>query len=326
MLQSNCKDEMLVLVYTIKKELGNLNTIIKTSNLTKTFSRGVKSVDNLSITIKEGEIYGYLGPNGAGKSTTMKMLLGLMKPSNGEIEVFGKSLLKNKDSILLDTGSLIEDPSYYGNLTGYENLEIIQRLLNFPKSNIEEALKIVRLEKHKTKLVKHYSLGMKQRLGIALAIVRFPKLLILDEPTNGLDPSGIHEIRELIKSFPKKYGMTVMISSHLLSEIEQMATTVGIINQGEMLFEGKLSELEDDGNIILKVDSTGGATEVLMNESYEIVTIDENSLILPKYNDLQVSKIIRSLVENNISIYEVKKAKKSLESIFLEMTSSGGVL
>ncbi|AFS79739.1 putative bacitracin transporter ATP-binding protein [Gottschalkia acidurici 9a] len=303
-----------------------MSTIIKTSNLSKVFSNQMKSVNDLSISVKEGEIYGFLGSNGAGKSTTMKMLLGLMKPSGGIIEIFQKNLAENTDSILFNTGSLIEEPSYYGNLTGYENLEIMQKLLNFPKSNINEALEIVRLEKHKNKLVKNYSLGMKQRLGIALAIVKFPKLLILDEPTNGLDPAGIQEMRELIRSLPRKYGMTVMISSHLLSEIEQIATTVGIIDQGKLIYEGSLSNLEDDGSILIKVNNPIDARKTLIKESYKIIEIKENDLILPIYSNDHISKIIKCLVKNEISIYEVKKIKKSLENIFLEITSRGGVL
>lgn len=164
------------------------------------------------------EIYGFLGPNGAGKSTTLKMLLGLAKPTDGRITLFGRELGKHRRSILNQIGSLIESPSYYGHLTGLENMRVMQKLRGVPSKNIDEVLRIVRLENQKDKKVEHYSLGMKQRLGIAMALISYPKLLILDEPTNGLDPAGIGEIRELIKSLPRQYGITVLLSSQLLSE------------------------------------------------------------------------------------------------------------
>lgn len=202
--------------------------IIKTNNLCKQFGKTTR-VKNLNLSVEEGTIYGFLGPNGAGKSTTLKMILGLIKPTAGNISVFEKQInSNNRLEVLKDIGSLIESPSYYGHLTGYENLKIVQALRNVPDENITNALKIVRLENQKDKRVCHYSLGMKQRLGIAAAILANPKLLILDEPTNGLDPAGIQEIRELIISLPTKFGMTVIVSSHLLSEVDQIATTVGM--------------------------------------------------------------------------------------------------
>jgi ABC-type multidrug transport system ATPase subunit len=298
--------------------------ILKTTHLTKQFS-DFFPVKDLSIQVCQGEIYGFLGPNGAGKSTTMKMILGLMSASKGEIQVFEKDLLTNRQDILTNIGSLIEEPSYYPNLTGYENLRLVQRLLKLPIVNIDEALKTVRLTKHKDKLVKNYSLGMKQRLGIALALVKFPKLLILDEPTNGLDPAGIQEIRELIKSFPEKYGMTVFISSHLLSEIEQLATTVGIINQGKLLFEGKLSELEDAEKIKIETNDNVRAKAILSENRYQLENSKEIRLM--NYNQDKVASAIRTLVENKIDIYQVVTIKRSLEEIFLEMTNNGeGVL
>lgn len=219
--------------------------MVKTENLSKEYD-GIYRVKDLDIRINEGDIYGFLGPNGAGKSTTMKMLLGLVKPNAGTIEIMGRNFNeKNRQGILKDVGSLIESPSYYGHLTGKENMEIIRRLLDLPKRNIEEAVRIVRMEKQMDKKVKNYSLGMKQRLGIAMALARRPKLLILDEPTNGLDPAGIEEMRELIKVLPKRYGMTVMISSHILSEIDQMATVVGIISQGNLIFQENMSVLDE---------------------------------------------------------------------------------
>lgn len=218
--------------------------IIETKNLTKKYGNNI-SVNQLDLKIPEKSIYGFLGPNGAGKSTTMKMLLDLVKPDDGEIIILNHNLnSKNRIEILKHTGSLIESPSYYGHLSGQENLEIVALLKGTSKSEIDEVLKIVRLEKQRSKKVDHYSLGMKQRLGIAMALLGKPKLLLLDEPTNGLDPSGIQEIRELICSLPDRYGMTVLISSHLLSEIDQMATHVGIIDNGELVFQDSMSCLQ----------------------------------------------------------------------------------
>lgn len=222
-----------------------MKEIVTTNGLTKRYADNI-SVNNLDMHIKEGRIYGFLGPNGAGKSTTLKMLLGLVRPTAGEIDIFGMRLNNiSRVEILKNIGSLIESPSYYGHLTGAENLKILQTLLNVPKKNIDEVLRIVRLDKQRGKKVNAYSLGMKQRLGLAGALLSFPKLLILDEPTNGLDPAGIQEMRELICSLPAKYGMTVIVSSHLLSEIDRMAEDIGIIVNGKMVYQGELSMLHE---------------------------------------------------------------------------------
>ncbi|MCB4955859.1 ATP-binding cassette domain-containing protein [Streptococcus mutans] len=300
------------------------NYIIETKQLSKDFS-GEAAVNQLSIHVRKNEIYGFLGPNGAGKSTAMKMLLGLLQPTHGSIRLFDKNFDSNQIVLLSSVGSLIEEPSYYANLTGYENLEIIQRLLKLPKENIDKVLKIVKLYEQKDKLVKNYSLGMKQRLGIALAIIKFPKLLILDEPTNGLDPAGIQEIRELIKSLPQKYDMTVIISSHILSEIEQMATTVGIINKGKLLFEGQLTELEEDEKYLFETSDDALAEQLLMRKGFEL---EENqSIVLKDYNKTNIAAAVKVLVANDIDIYQVRMVRKSLEEVFLDMTGrEGGVL
>lgn len=300
------------------------NYIIETKQLSKDFS-GEAAVNQLSIHVRKNEIYGFLGPNGAGKSTAMKMILGLLQPTHGSIRLFDKNFDSNQIALLSSVGSLIEEPSYYANLTGYENLEIIQRLLKLPKENIDKVLKIVKLYEQKDKLVKNYSLGMKQRLGIALAIIKFPKLLILDEPTNGLDPAGIQEIRELIKSLPQKYDMTVIISSHILSEIEQMATTVGIINKGKLLFEGQLTELEEDEKYLFETSDDALAEQLLMRKGFEL---EENqSIVLKDYNKTNIAAAVKVLVANDIDIYQVRMVRKSLEEVFLDMTGrEGGVL
>ena len=234
--------------------------ILETNGLSKQSGKTYR-VNNLSMVVPENCVYGFLGPNGAGKSTTLKMLLGLIHPSQGSIKLFGTVMNSaNRLSILRQTGSLIENPGGYGHLTGLENMQIIQKLKGVSETEIASALKTVRLYDQRDKKLSNYSLGMKQRLGIAMAILGNPKLLILDEPTNGLDPAGIQEMRQLICSLPKERNMTVIISSHLLSEIEQMADQVGIIHHGRMLYQGSLADLETHGDNLEDVflEMTGG--------------------------------------------------------------------
>ncbi len=216
--------------------------IITTEQLTKKYKNFV-SVNNVSLHIRKGSIYGFLGPNGAGKSTTMKMMLGLTAPTKGSFVIDGRHFPEDRIDILKEVGSFIESPSFYANLTGRENLDIIRRILGLPETSVDDALELVGLEEFGGRLAKKYSLGMKQRLGLAGALLGRPPVLILDEPTNGLDPSGIHEIRNLVKSLPDLYDCTIMISSHMLSEIELMADDIGILNHGNLLFEGSLEDL-----------------------------------------------------------------------------------
>lgn len=219
--------------------------IITTEKLTKKY-KNFTSVNKVSLHIKKGSIYGFLGPNGAGKSTTMKMLLGLTAPTSGSFQIDGKQFPNDRLAILKRIGSFIEAPSFYANLTGRENLDIIRRILGLPQNTVEDALDLVGLSEFGDRLAKKYSLGMKQRLGLAGALLGRPPILILDEPTNGLDPSGIHEIRNLIKCLPTFYDCTVLISSHMLSEIELIADDIGILNHGRMLFEGSLDDLKQN--------------------------------------------------------------------------------
>lgn len=217
--------------------------IIETYKLTKTYA-DFTAVSNVCLHIPKGTVYGFVGPNGAGKSTTMKMFLGLTKPTSGTFTIDGMKYPQNRVQILKEIGSFIEAPAFYGNLTGEENLDIIRKILGLPKSSVYEALEIVGLTEFKSRLSKKYSLGMKQRLGLASALIGRPSILILDEPTNGLDPVGIHEIRTLIRSLPEKFDCTVLVSSHLLSEIELMADNIGILNHGHLLFEGTIENLK----------------------------------------------------------------------------------
>ncbi len=296
-----------------------MNVIVRTANLSKSYD-GIYRVKDLDVRINEGEIYGFLGPNGAGKSTTMKMLLGLVKPSEGEIFIFGKRFNeKERLNILKDMGSLIESPSYYGHLTGKENMEIVRRLLDLPEKNVKEAVHIVRMERQMDKKVKNYSLGMKQRLGIAMALARFPKLLILDEPTNGLDPAGIEEIRELIKKLPQQYGMTVMISSHILSEVDQMVSSVGIINQGELIFQESMVSLDKQRipYITIRTSDDNAALKILGSINPKRII---NGLELGALSDVQIGKAVQQLLANDVSIYRIEEHRRSLEDIFLDLT------
>lgn len=248
------------------RRLNNMKELMRTENLSKRYG-DILTVRSINLSVMEGTIYGFCGPNGAGKSTTLKMLLGLVRPTEGEISLFGKTMTaKNRIEILRQTGSLIESPSYYGHLTGRENLEILQELLKVPEENVEKVLKIVRLDGQGKKKVSAYSLGMKQRLGLAAALLNFPKLLILDEPTNGLDPAGIQEMRELIRSLPEKYGMTVIISSHLLSEIDQIVDDIGIIANGKLKYQGSLGRLHEQ-------DTTKTLEEIFLDMTMEEVSL-----------------------------------------------------
>lgn len=297
------------------------NVILKTNNLTKQF-KGIKPVQNLNLHVEEGSVYGFLGPNGAGKTTTIRMLLGLMRPTQGDVHVFGKNIKEEKIEILKRVGSLVESPSYYRNLTGFENLEVTRKLLGIKKTEIDRVLKIVRLKDVADRLVKNYSLGMKQRLGIALALLNNPDLLILDEPTNGLDPSGIHEIRELINKLPNEYGITVLISSHNLSEIELIATHVGIIGNGKLLFQGTIEELQARSQPLLKLQ-TNEPKKVLdiLNKENIFGSIVENNIeiIGHEENAAFINKII---VNSGYDVSQLCLQPRSLEDIFLELTGS----
>ena len=295
--------------------------LITTHNLTKQYGN-VRCVSAINMQVPPGTIYGFLGPNGAGKSTTLKMILGLVRPTEGGITLFNVPVNeKNRMKLLSQTGSLIESPSYYGHLTGEENLRIVQTLKGCSEKDIDEVLKIVRLHEARKKPVNHYSLGMKQRLGLAAALLGFPKLLILDEPTNGLDPAGIQEMRELICSLPGVYNMTVLVSSHLLSEIDQMADYVGIIRKGELVYQDTLKSLHAHSKeqIALRVSHTAIALDLLRQSGIEAVQ-EKDYLLLPMVDDACVANLCRNLISQNISLYRIEKREKSLEDIFLSLT------
>lgn len=304
------------------------SSIISTSHLSKKYG-SVLRVSDLDLRVPEGCIYGFLGPNGAGKSTTLKMILGLVRPTAGDIAVFGEPMTRrNRLAILKQVGSLIESPSYYGHLSGEENLRIVQTMRGVPEKNIREVLEIVRLTDAKDKRAAHYSLGMKQRLGLAAALLGYPRLLILDEPTNGLDPAGIQEMRELIKELPQRFGMTVVVSSHLLAEIDQMADQVGIIREGELVFQDSLTALHSRSKHHLALRTTDNlhAQAILRERRLHVSEGEDGYLVLPLLNDDTTAALAELLVTQSIGVLRLEERQKSLEDIFLELTGKGASL
>ena len=299
-----------------------MTEVIKLKELKKNF-KGVASVDIERLTVRKGEIYGFLGPNGAGKTTTMKMILSLIEPTSGSIEVMNAPINKSND-YLKYIGSMIEEPSYYPNLTGYENLLVFQKMLGFKEENILKTLELVGLseEKNRKKLVKAYSLGMKQRLALAFALVKEPQILLLDEPTNGLDPSGIHEIRELIIRLAKEEGLTIFISSHILSEIELIADRVGIINHGRLVYEGEIEKINANNWVEIEGKFDIEKLKNLFGDSFSNRKVEYTAKLIKIWNanNEQIANIVRSLVELDFPIFRVEHRKENLEDIFLELT------
>lgn len=293
--------------------------ILETKRLSKQF-KSFTAVKGIDLQVRPGEVYGFLGPNGAGKTTTIRMLLGLIRPTQGEVRVFGQDLARHRLDILRRVGSLVESPSYYGSLSAYDNLEITRKLLGASKSDIGRVLETVRLSEWRDKKVKTFSLGMKQRLGIAQALLGNPMLLVLDEPTNGLDPAGILEIRELIARLPEERGLSVLVSSHNLNEIELIAGRVGIIYKGELLFQGSLQELREQSKPTLRIDAVPlvEAGNFLLARGFPVEK-RQNSL----YIDMKgtgAARLNRELIAAGFDVSHVSEQTPSLEDIFLTMT------
>ena len=297
--------------------------IIKTAQLNFSFTAGMKTLDNVNLEVPQGSIYGFLGPNGAGKTTTLRLLLGLLRNQQGKIELFGKEFASNRIEILKRLGSLIEQPSLYLHLTAKENLEIYRLIYLSSKNRIGEVLKMVGLENTGRKRTKQFSLGMKQRLSIAIALLHEPELLILDEPTNGLDPNGIIETRELIKELNKEHKVTVLVSSHILNEVERMATHVGIIHKGKMLFQGTLHDLQKmkTRQTLLEIEtSNNGRAAELLQQQFGAEQ-KENKVILPFQNKEQTAAINKLLVQQDIDVYALHPQQNDLEQLFIDITS-----
>lgn len=280
-------------------------------------------VKNLSLQVPKGSIYGFLGPNGAGKTTTIKILLNLLQSPADTVFIFGQELNHNRIACLGKMGSLVEQPAIYAHLSGKENLINRCILLGINKSKADEMLALVGLTEAATKKAGKYSLGMKQRLGIALALIADPELLLLDEPTNGLDPNGIIEIRNLMVELTSKHGKTILVSSHLLAEIERTATHVGIINKGEMLFQGTINELQDlsKPSIKIEVDDQAAASNILSSNGAEIISEEEGSINITYTGKADMGKLNTLLVQNGVTVYSIKTDKKDLENLFLDITS-----
>lgn len=301
-----------------------MKAAIETSGLTRQFD-GITAVNGIELQVPEHSVYGFLGPNGAGKTTTIRMLLGLLRPTSGEIRLFDLSLKDHRSTILSKTGSLVETPSLYPHLTGNENLEILQRLLNVDKSHIGRVLSIVKLENDARRPVKQYSLGMKQRLALAAALLGEPRLLILDEPTNGLDPAGILEMRKLLQHMPQEHGITVFLSSHLLSEVEQIATHIGILNAGTMIFQGPLKELQRrrHEHLYLETDNPRAAMRLLTERDWPCEA-DGTGLKVEIRKPDDAADVNKLMVQNSISVFQLSLIQSSLEDIFLTLTNSNG--
>jgi ABC-type multidrug transport system ATPase subunit len=327
---------------------------LATDRLSHTFSGNRAVLNEIGLRVPEGSIYGFLGPNGAGKTTTLRLVLGLLTKKQGAIFLFGESFEKNRVAILRRVGSLIETPSLYGHLSAFENLDLWRRIYQCPKERIPKVLQLVGLADTGNKRTSRFSLGMKQRLGIAIALLNDPSLLILDEPTNGLDPNGIIEIRELLKKLNQERGITILISSHLLSEIEKQVTHVGIINNGSLLFQGTLEELihqQRSGSVIVWETSDAlRALQVmkdwqlgaagLMGEGTGLMTgadgmpgaatgpmlgsarIENGKVVMPLVAKEAIAILNRRLVRDGIDVYEISMVKNDLETIFIDLINN----
>jgi len=296
--------------------------VIQVDHVTYRFGKQIV-LDNISMHIPQGSIYGFLGPNGAGKTTTLRLILGLLQKQSGIISLFGNGFKANRIDILKKTGSLIEQPSLYLHLTAKENLEVFRLFYQCERKRIAEVLDITGLTGAANKKVKAFSLGMKQRLALAIALLHDPELLILDEPTNGLDPNGIIETRDLIKQLNTEHRKTILVSSHLLSEIEKMVTDVAIIHKGKILFEGELQELQKARSghsfIEIEVDDTGKAMQALTGKFP--VQLINNKLTIGFENKEQVAVINAMLVQQEIKIYHLSVRQDDLENLFIQIIS-----
>lgn len=297
-----------------------MNNILKIENLNTSYGKNLVLKD-INLEIKEGSIFGLIGPNGAGKSTLMKSILGLVEKDSGKITLYGKEINeKNQKETNKNLGSLIESPSFYDHLTAYDNLDLICDMKNIDKDKIDKTLRDVGLIKSKDKKVREFSLGMKQRMGIAIALIGSPKFLILDEPINGLDPYGIEEMRDLFKSIVKNSNTSILISSHILDEIEKISTHIGILKNGSLTYSGSLEEYRElhPPVIVLKTSDNLKASKILALSQVNII---DDYLVLGNKSKEEVAKIIKSLV-NDLDIYRVEKRKESLEKLFIKETSA----
>ena len=297
---------------------------VETTGLFHRYENGESILNGIDLQVPERSIYGFLGPNGAGKTTTLRLLLGLLKKQRGTISIFGKCIDANRLDVLRDIGSLIESPSLYAHLTASENLAVLRQVLRCPKRRIGEVLELVGLAHTGKKKTGEFSLGMKQRMGLAIALLHAPSLLILDEPTNGLDPNGILEMRRLLASPNREHGITVVISSHLLAEIEKLATHLGIIHRGRLVFQGTIDALRGsrlkEGSAYLRTNADAAALRIVATRVPDAMMVD-GQIVLPALAIEEVASINRSLVESGIDVHEIGPIGRDLESIFMDLVS-----
>lgn len=301
-----------------------MNTILEINHLSKKY-KDITAVDDLSFSVNSGDVYGFLGQNGAGKSTTIRMMLTLIEPTSGEIKIFGKSLHENRHEILSKIGAVIERPDLYKYLTAYENLKLFAKMSNVHVTHklLMDQLDMVGLADRSESKVKTYSQGMKQRLGIGIALVHNPDLIILDEPTNGLDPQGIADIRNLILKLSIEMGKTVVVSSHLLSEIELIANRMIVIHKGKKIVEGFVKDLLDPSKTLVEIETTDNdfAKSVLKNSAFATMVVDNNDKLHLTINKTEISSLIKIMVESNVQIIAVTP-RHSLEDYFLNLTKT----
>jgi len=298
------------------------NAIIETRNLS--FSIGKTQIlKDVSLTVPQGSFYGFLGPNGAGKTTLIRVLLNLFNAGSNKVFLFGEDVTQNRVKTLRRLGRFVEQPSLYGHLTGAENLAIAQRYYGVASSRVDEVLNLVGMTEYRNRKVKAYSLGMRQRIAIGQALIHDPELLILDEPTNGLDPNGIREIRELLVSLNKDYGKTIFISSHMLSEIEKMCTHVGVIHHGRVLYQGVIENLPvmAESQLEIKVQDIQRALTVLKRQGMEGNYSHNSTITLPVENEQQIASVNRFLVEDGIAVFGLTIHQNNLEDIFISLTN-----
>lgn len=294
--------------------------MIDTVNLTRRFGRNI-AVNELNLQVPEGAIYGFLGPNGAGKTTTIRLILGLIRPHGGNINLFGKSIAEHREDIIRKMGVVFETPPLYYHLTGYENLEINRLILNISKDKIIRVLEYVRLKKDAHRLVKEYSMGMRQRLSIALALMSEPELLIMDEPMNALDPSGIHDLRELIKYLNKEHNVTVFLSSHILAEVEMVATHIGIINAGKMIYQGLLNQfqMKEQVEIFLSIDKPVLALSLVKDAGWMAYQYPGNKIMVDAKTSSDLNSLDSLLTQNGLSISNVEVRNQLLEDFYMKI-------
>ncbi len=299
-----------------------MNTILKVDNLVKTYGK-LQVLNNLSFEVQNGDIYGFLGPNGAGKSTTLRIILGLLKSDKGSIDFLNQKINFNSKNYLSNIGALIEQPDFYGNLSAYDNLWLIAEMsdLSNPSNRINEVLELVNLFNRAKSNVKTFSQGMKQRLGIAQAILHRPSFVILDEPSNGLDPQGQADVREIIRSINRDDKITVLFSSHILSEVEEICNRMLIINNGQKIKEGSVAELmgEDSMHVSLRTDEIDKLTEYLKSNGYKF-SVDKTQVYV-EIKESDIPDLIKRIISNHISLFEINQ-NRSLENYFLKLTNN----